>query len=103
MATSDSSALQCGHELRHAARQRAFAAGRAGLRDGDVLDQPVVPGGADKALELVVLRDGAKKTIRYLPQGESVNGTGWSRVAGVPDSACARPLPPAPTPAPATP
>jgi hypothetical protein len=79
------------------------AAGRAGLRDGDLLDQPVVPGGADKALELVVLRDGAKKTIRYLPQGESVNGTSWSRVSGVPDSACARPLPPVVTPAPPTP
>ncbi len=79
------------------------AAGRAGLREGDVIKQQVVPGSAEKSVELLVVRDGVEKTIRYLPAGESVNGTSWVRVAGVPDSACARALPAVATPVAATP
>jgi hypothetical protein len=65
---------------------------RAGLRDGDEITQPIpqddIQGRQDGVLRLDVRRDGAVRTISYLPRSEQVAAWQWERVPGVPDSAC---------------
>ena len=69
------------------------AAARAGLRDGDEITRPVpqdkIQGEQDGVLVLRILREGKATEIRYQPRGESVEAWQWTRVKGVPDSACA--------------
>ncbi|MFO0755373.1 MAG: hypothetical protein U0359_02715 [Byssovorax sp.] len=72
------------------------AAARAGLREGDGILRASVIRSGDLAVDLTVTREGGDKVIHYVPAGDTVNGVLWTRVAGVPDSACARPLPPSP-------
>ncbi len=68
------------------------AAEAAGLRDGDEILQPVgqdaIQGEQDGVLELQIRRDGRDSVIRYQPRGETVDTWQWTRVAGVPDTAC---------------
>jgi hypothetical protein len=62
----------------------------AGLRDGDVVVQRTLPDQDDPGAELtfVVRRAGAERTIRFIPQGGSVEAWRWVRVPGIPDSSC---------------
>jgi len=67
------------------------AADRAGLRDGDrVKGGEAVIGVVTKKVVVIVERDGKEKTITFLAQGPTVDGSSWVRDAKVPDSACAR-------------
>jgi len=62
----------------------------AGLRDGDEVvrrslpdqENPIAP------ITLTVKRDGSEREIRFVPEGQSVEGYRWVRVAGVADSEC---------------
>ena len=67
-------------------------ADKAGLRNGDVVTYAValdgVQGDQAATLTLQVTRDGKTFPITYLPRGEAVDAYQWTRVAGVPDSAC---------------
>jgi hypothetical protein len=69
------------------------AAGRAGLRNGDVITQPVpqddIQGRQNGVLTLEILRDEKPLTIAYVPRSEQVAAWQWERVPDVPDSACA--------------
>lgn len=69
-------------------------AAKAGLRNGDVVTYAQaldgVQGDPQAKLTLQVTRGGKTFPISYLPRGEEVEVYQWARVAGVPDSACAR-------------
>ena len=66
---------------------------QAGLRTGDEVTAPVVLDDVltnpDAQLTLKVRRGTDAMEITYLPRGAAVSGYRWTRVAGVPDSACA--------------
>jgi len=68
-------------------------AGKAGLRNGDVVTYSVamdsVQGDPQRTLTLHVTRAGKAFDITYLPRGETVDAWQWARVPGVPDSRCA--------------
>ena len=74
--------------------QPGSEAAKAGLRDGDVVTYAqaldALQGDPDAKLTLQTTRDGKTFPITYLPRGEEVEVYQWKRVAGVPDSACAR-------------
>ncbi len=65
----------------------------AGLRDGDRILVPVpqdtIQGTQAQTLTLSIRRGDALRSITYLPRGETVDALQWTRVAGVPDGACA--------------
>jgi predicted metalloprotease with PDZ domain len=70
---------------------RGSAADRAGLREGDpVKGSGVMIGVTSQPVTMIVDRGGKKKTISFLPQGSTVDGSIWVRDAKVPDSACVR-------------
>jgi hypothetical protein len=69
------------------------AAAAAGIRNGDLILQPVPLEAAQSDLEKTLtlqLRRGEKLfEVEYLPRGDSVRGYLWRRLAGVPDAECA--------------
>ncbi len=70
---------------------RGSAADRAGLREGDRVKGGEMLGGvSSKAVVVIVEREGKEKTISFLPQGATVDGSIWVRDPKVPDAACAR-------------
>ncbi|MBX3484875.1 hypothetical protein [Phenylobacterium sp.] len=68
------------------------AADQAGVRNGDVIvqtsDVNEVRKDDTKSITLTLKRGEAQTTVTYLPRGAPVEGWGWERTAGVPDSAC---------------
>jgi hypothetical protein len=68
-------------------------AAKAGIRDGDLILQPVpleeAQSDPEKTLKLQMRRGEETFEVDYLPRGESVQGYLWERVEGVADSACA--------------
>jgi hypothetical protein len=68
------------------------AAAKAGLRDGDEIVKPVPQDGiqADQhaTLTLLIRRDSTEFPLTYLPRGEEVEATQWTRVPGVKDDTC---------------
>jgi predicted metalloprotease with PDZ domain len=70
---------------------RGSAADRAGLREGDrVKGGEALIGITFKKVIVIVERDGKEKTIEFLPQGATVDGSIWVRDPKVPDTACVR-------------
>ena len=70
---------------------RGSAADRAGLREGDrVKGGEAQVGITGKPATVIVEREGKEKTIAFLPQGATVDGSIWVRDAKIPDSACVR-------------
>jgi len=66
-------------------------AGKAGLKDGDVVETlQSRDGDATVPVKLVVKRSGAKVTLSYLPRGPHGRGQVWSRLK-VPDDRCGEP------------
>jgi predicted metalloprotease with PDZ domain len=68
------------------------AAAKAGLRDGDEIVKPV-PQDAIQAdqlatLTLLIRRRGVEFPLTYLPRGEQVEATQWTRVPGAKDDTC---------------
>ncbi len=67
-------------------------AAKAGIRNGDVIVQPVpleaVQSDPEKTLGLELRRDGREFEVQYLPRGEAVKAYLWRRVEGVPDAEC---------------
>jgi len=68
-------------------------ADRAGIREGDIILQPVplekAQSEPDETVKLQLRRQDREFEIEYLPRGEAVQGYLWERVDGVPDSRCA--------------
>jgi hypothetical protein len=68
-------------------------AAKAGIRNGDLILQPVpleeAQSDLGKTLKLQMSRGGEAFEVEYLPRGETVQGYLWERVVGVADSACA--------------
>jgi predicted metalloprotease with PDZ domain len=68
------------------------AADRAGLRNGDLIVNPVpqdaIQGDQGATLRLVVERGGRQFEIEYLPRGATVQARQWERVSGIKDEAC---------------
>ncbi len=70
---------------------RGSAAFRAGVREGDrVKGGSVQMGITSREVTVLVEREGKEKTIAFLPQGATVDGSIWVRDAKVPDAACVR-------------
>lgn len=66
-------------------------AGRAGLKDGDVVEtMQSRDGDGTVPMKLVVQRAGAKVTLSYLPRGPHGRGQVWSRLK-MPDDRCGEP------------
>ncbi len=66
-------------------------AGKAGLKDGDVVEtMQSRDGDGTVPIKLVVQRAGAKVTLSYLPRGPHGRGQVWSRVK-LPDDRCGEP------------
>jgi hypothetical protein len=70
----------------------ASEAERAGVRNGDEIVNPVgldaVQGKQKQTITLQVRRDGKIFPVTYLPRGETVEVSQWTRVPGIADSAC---------------
>lgn len=68
-------------------------AAAAGLQNGDEITEAVVldaiQSEPDAKLTFAVRRNGEIRQISYQPRGAAAEGYRWTRVAGVPDSACA--------------
>jgi len=67
---------------------------KAGIREGDLILQPVplekAQSEPDQTLTLEISRDDELIEVEYLPRGESVQGYLWERIDGEPDSECSR-------------
>ena len=67
-------------------------ADKAGVRDGDqiVSETGMLEARKDEAnsLTLTLKRDGAERTVTFLPRGAAVEGIVWSKVPGVAPEAC---------------
>jgi len=68
-------------------------AARAGIREGDVILQPMplerAQAEQDRTLKLLIQRGDEVLEIEYLPRGEPVQGYLWERVGETPDADCA--------------
>jgi predicted metalloprotease with PDZ domain len=68
------------------------AAADAGIRNGDLILQPVpleeAQSDPEKTLTLQVRRGDESFDVEYLPRGEAVDGYLWQRAEGVPDAEC---------------
>ncbi len=65
-------------------------AARAGVHEGDAVEgADFRDGRADVPVKLVVVRDGKRVAIEYLPRGAERAGQGWTRIARVPADHCA--------------
>jgi predicted metalloprotease with PDZ domain len=70
---------------------RGSAADRAGLREGEkVKGGEMISGVSSREVLVVVEREGKEKTISFLPQGATVEGSIWVRDPKIPDAACAK-------------
>jgi len=72
-------------------RKPGPVAAKAGLLDGDeIVSVESVNVMSDQEAVVTVKRAGKQLVIRYLPAGATRDGYAWKRVAGVPDSHCAK-------------
>jgi len=67
---------------------------KAGIREGDLILQPVplekAQSEPDQTVTLQISREDQTFEVEYLPRGETVPGYLWERIDSVPDTACSR-------------
>lgn len=87
----DEDATRAAADRRVAGLRPGGPAEKAGLRPGDALVDAVIGRGrSDVPVSITVERDGARRTVKYLPAGPQGRGMGFSRKPDVPDEACYR-------------